>query len=237
MQNAETMKTTILTLIAAAAALLQTGCEKSEILAPTHQRYIYMSYPENGDGTYHFSFISTDKPTVRLAVPIRFAGRPLDEDLAYAVSAGYDADPEAALIPDTEYTLSEPVFHKGRFADTLFVTVHKTARMDTRTLSLRIVLESNANFLATQTGALEAELRVTAQIARPDWWTQEVVDFYLGTYSDLKFKLFSQEIFLGDYGALDDSTKRYYALLFKYWLEEHPQQEEDGSKMKVAIQG
>ena len=111
--------------------------------------------------------------------------------------------------------------------------------METGTYNLKFSLESNDNFHATQTGFLEAELRVTAQISQPSWWNQNVIDFYLGGYSDKKFRLFSQNIFVGDYGELDDSEKQYYALKFKYWLEDQtpPVEDEDGTLMKVAIQG
>ena len=233
--KADTMKKTI-AILAAAASLFTAGCNKSEILAPTDQRYIYMSYPEGGNQIFNFSFVSTTKKTVRIAVPIKFAGRPLTEDLAYAVKLHPGSD-DTTLRATEEYELPELVFHKESFLDTIFVTVHRTERMETGTYNLKFSLESNGNFFATQTGFLEAELRVTAQIAQPSWWNQSVVDFYLGTYSDKKFGLFSQNIFTGDYGELSDSEKRFYALKFKYWLAENPQTEEDGKQMKVAIQG
>lgn len=226
------MKKTI-TLFAAVAALLTTACNKSEILAPTDQRFIYITYPESDNSVFNFSFVSTDKQTVRIAVPIKFAGRPLSEDLAYAIQV----DPASTLLEGTEYQLPELVFHKEDFLDTIFVTVHRTERMESAVYNLKFSLASNENFHATQTGALDAEIRVTAQIAQPAWWTKDVETFYLGTYSDKKFMLFTQHIFVGDYGELDDSEKKYYALLFKYWLQENPQSEEDGSLMKVAIQG
>ena len=233
--KADTMKKTT-AILAAAAALAMTACNKSEILAPTDQRYIYMSYPESGNPVFNFSFISTTKETVQIAVPIKFAGRPLTEDLSYALKV-YPGDEQTTLKANEEYELPELVFHKESFLDTIFVTVHKTARMENGTYNLKFSLESNENFFATQTGFLEAELRVTAQIAQPSWWNQSVVDFYLRTYSDKKFGLFSQNIFTGDYGELSDSDKRFYALKFKYWLAENPQTEEDGTQMKVAIQG
>ena len=67
--KADTMKKTT-AILAAAAALAMTACNKSEILAPTDQRYIYMSYPESGNPVFNFSFISTTKETVQIAVPI-----------------------------------------------------------------------------------------------------------------------------------------------------------------------
>lgn len=233
--KADTMKKTI-AILAAAAALFTTACNKSEILAPGDQRYIYMSYPESGNQVFNFSFVSTTKKTVQIAVPIKFAGRPLTEDLTYAVKV-YPGDVETTLKATEEYELPELTFHKESFRDTIFITVHRTDRMESGSYNLKFSLESNENFHATQTGFLEAELRVTAQIAQPSWWNQSVVDFYLGTYSDKKFELFSREIFTGDYGELNDSEKQFYALKFKYWLADNPQTEEDGTQMKVAIQG
>lgn len=239
-KSVETMKKTII-ILAAVAALFSNACNKSDILAPTDQRYIYMSYPESGNPVFNFSFVSTTKETVRIAVPIKFAGRPLTRDLAYALKAepGKDPEKDTTMLAGTEFELPEPIFHQGNFLDTIFVTVHKTQRMDTMMCYLKINLVDNENFHATHTGALEAELRITAQIAQPAWWTQAVTTFYLGKYSDEKFALFTQEIFMGDYGELDESGKRFYALKFKYWLEAHPEQakEKDGSPMTVAIQG
>lgn len=232
------MKKTI-AILTATVALISTGCSKSEILAPTDQRYIYMSYPETDNSVFNFSFISTTKETVQIAIPIKFAGRSLTEDLAFAIKVHPGDTEKTTLKEGEEYELPELVFHKGDFLDTIFVTVRKTARMENSVYNLKFNLESNENFLATQTGALEAELRVTAQIAQPSWWNQEVTDIYLGKYSNKKFKLFTQEIFIGDYGELDESGKRYYALKFKYWLEEQTPQvyDEDDTLMKVAIQG
>lgn len=231
------MKKTI-AILAATVALITIGCNKSEILAPTDQRHIYMSYPESGNSVFNFSFVSTENETAQIAVPIKFAGRPLTENLAYTVKV-YPGSTDTSLKEGEEYEFPELIFHKGSFLDTIFVTVHKTARMDKAVFNLKFSLASNENFFATQTGALEAEIRVSALIAQPSWWNQEVIDFYLGKYSDTKFKLFSQKIFGGDFGALDDNMKRYYALKFKYWLEEQtqPVKDEDGTLMTVAIQG
>lgn len=231
------MKKTI-AILAAAAALFTTACNTSEILAPTDQRYIYISYPENDNPVFNFSFVSTPRPTATIAVPIKFAGRPLAEDLAFAVKVE-SGNAETTLKEGEEYEFPEFVFRKGNFLDTIFVTVHRTERMESAVYNLKFSLESNGNFHATQTGALAAELRVTAQISQPSWWNQNVVDFYLGKYSDKKFGLFSQHIFGEDYGELDDNEKRFYALKFKYWLEnQNPAiYEDDDTLMTVAIQG
>lgn len=224
----------ILILQVLCVAVLMGACNKSEIMSPTDQRHIYIAYPDSNNPVFNFSFLSTPDETARIAVPITFAGRPLTADLPFAVSVSS----ETTLAEGSEYEFPDLVFHweKG-FRDTIYVTIHKTERMERATYTLKFSLVSNAHFLATMTGSLDAELRVTAQVAQPSWWTQEVTDYYLGTYSDLKFELFTQHGYIGDYGALDDNEKRYYALKFKYWLQENPQTEADGTTMSVPIQG
>ena len=233
--KADTMKKTI-AILAAAASLFATACDKSEILAPTDQRHIYISYPEEGNQVFNFSFVSTPEESARIAVPIKFAGRPLTEDLAYAVKV-YPGNKDTALEEGEEYEFPELIFHqKNGFEETIYITVHKTARMETGTYNLKFSLVSNENFFATRTGSLEAELRITAQISQPSWWSQTVSDIYLGPYGDEKFKLFAQNIFNGDFGTLDDDEKRYYALKFKYWLEENPHYD-NNVLITVTIQG
>ena len=74
--KADTMKKTT-AILAAAAALAMTACNKSEILAPTDQRYIYMSYPESGNPVFNFSFISTTKETVQIWWSTTVSYRPM----------------------------------------------------------------------------------------------------------------------------------------------------------------
>ena len=149
----------------------------------------------------------------------------------------YPDNKDTALEEGEEYEFPELIFHqKNGFEETIYITVHKTARMETGTYNLKFSLVSNENFFATRTGSLEAELRVTAQISQPSWWSQTVSDIYLGPYGDEKFKLFAQNIFNGDFGTLDDDEKRYYALKFKYWLEENPHYD-DHVLITVTIQG
>lgn len=233
--KANTMKKTT-AILAAAAALVMTACNKSEILAPTDQRHIYIVYPEEGNQVFNFSFVSTPEESAQIAIPLKFAGRPLTEDLAFAVKVE-PGNTDTTLTEGEEYEFPELIFHKKNgFEETIYITIHKTARMETGTYSLKFSLASNENFFATRTGSLEAELRVTALISQPSWWTKQVSDIYLGAYGDEKFKLFSRNVFNGDFGALDDDEKRYYALKFKYWLEENPSYEND-VRITVAIQG
>ena len=182
-----------------------TACNKSEILAPTDQRPHLHVVSGERELVFNFSFISTTKETVQIAVPIKFAGRPLTEDLSWPERStrrqADDAESQRRVrTPGAGFPQGELPRHDLRHGP--------QDRPDgERHLQPQIQPRKQQNFFATQTGFLEAELRVTAQIAQPSWWNQSVVDFYLGTYSDKKFGLFSQNIFTGDYGELSDSEK------------------------------
>lgn len=84
---------------------------------------------------------------------------------------------------------------------------------------------------------------ITNQLTRPGWWNDWHEANGLGTYSDLKYQTFIREIGVTDMtleadgGEMNYSTMRAYVLQFKYWLQEHPTEDEDGSLMKVAMRG
>lgn len=84
---------------------------------------------------------------------------------------------------------------------------------------------------------------ITNQLTRPGWWNDWHEANGLGTYSDLKYQTFIREIGVTDMtleadgGEMNYSTMRAYVLQFKYWLQDHPIEDEDGSLMKVAMRG
>lgn len=89
----------------------------------------------------------------------------------------------------------------------------------------------------------KAKVVITDKLSQPAWWDTWHESSGLGIYSDKKYALFIQEMKVYDLtleedgGTMDYYTMRGYVLLFKYWLNEHPQKEEDGSDMIVPIIG
>ncbi len=221
------MKRTILLFLL--AALSFSSCNEKMIPEFGYDRYIYMDGDEQ---TFSFSFISTTEDTYRLAIPLTFAGRPLTEDLTYAVSV----DPSSTLIAGTEYEFPDLIFRKGYLKDTLYLTLHRTERMSENTFTLKFDLASNENFQATQTGKLTAEVSVSDILSQPLWWNQQVIDNYLGEYSDKKYELFVQHGYAGDFGALEADMKYYYAMKFKMYLESNPQYD-NGELITVPVVG
>ena len=104
---------------------------------------------------------------------------------------------------------------------------------------LRFTLTDNKNFTTYMRDSLYIELHVSDVVDRPEWWEEGgVVELsYLGKYSYLKYLAFAEETGIQDFGVLDASEKRHYAIKFKRALENEPREDEDGTTMKVPIAG
>ena len=126
--------------------------------------------------------------------------------------------------------------------DTVFVKIHRSARMDDAPVRLIVELVPNEMIGLGQYERCRAKIIVSTIAIKPDWWTTEVTNNLLGTYSEKKYKLFLNEI---DTNAemsarlIQERPDQAIKLVmkFKAWLsEQNPQvTEEDGSIMKVAI--
>ena len=126
--------------------------------------------------------------------------------------------------------------------DTVFVKIHRSARMDDAPVRLIVELVPNEMIGLGQYERCRAKIIVSTIAIKPDWWTTEVTNNLLGTYSEKKYKLFLNEI---DTNAemsarlIQERPDQAIKLVmkFKAWLSEQnpPVTEEDGSIMKVAI--
>ncbi len=72
----------------------------------------------------------------------------------------------------------------------------------------------NDNFLATMRNSLNMKIIFSDMISKPYWWNEDVVDYYLGEYSDKKIGYFISVTGVNDFGNLSSSEKRAYALKF-----------------------
>ena len=71
----------------------------------------------------------------------------------------------------------------------------------------------------------------------PAWWDEGVIRGYLGDYSDKKLLAFVECTGIRDFSLLDASEKRYYALIFKRYVEEKGLTEDNGKPMEIPISG
>ena len=84
---------------------------------------------------------------------------------------------------------------------------------------------------------------VSDKLTRPAWWDSWHESNGLGSWSEKKYTLFMEQIHVIDLtldrdgGTMSYSEMRAHVLKFKYWLQENPTTEEDGSPMRVVMRG
>ncbi len=207
------MKRAILTVIITGASML--SCNQREI-------------PSFGDGRFiHFADTTTmvlsfavlpGETEAELGVPLRMIGLPQGEDLGYEVAVVTEGDDKTTLSAQSYSLPADPTFKGGGYRDTLVVTLNRTPDLKDAELTLTLELKTNGNYSADNRVFARKRIRVSDKLVRPEWWTQNISDIYLGPYSDIKYLAFIEatgEHDLTGVGSLDIGTMTRE---FVYWL-------------------
>ena len=125
----------------------------------------------------------------------------------------------------------------GDFVDTMRVKLQRKAILKERSKILRLQLVPSSDFQVYMADSLFVEITVSDIFSQPEWWTDDIAKAYLGDYSKEKYDEFVKETGIRDFGTLDPSEKRFYAIMFKRALEKTPRFETDGRVMSVTITG
>ncbi len=201
----------IFTILAAAATF--ASCNKEDIIT-------------YDNSTRYLSFASSQ-------VEISFSRYPGETTVQYPIvvnSTGYsenDQNYTISVVADsttaqsTDYTLPSSFTMPAKaVADTFYVSLNYTDKLDAETMRLALKIEANENFLEGETSARMIDIYFNNKLAKPAWWTSSVTSYYLGTYSDLKYKYFLQVTKVDLDETASTSIIRHYALIFKAWLAE-----------------
>ena len=218
------------------------ACEKEEPDFFSNERYIKLVFEENPSSQYYvtnftFAFEGENVNEKVFHYPVEFRGNTLEEDLPFRLEV---IDSLTSLPADAYQLDTEQFFHAEQGnRDSLQVTVKRSDILNEGTKTLRFTLADNENFTTYMLDSIFIEIRVSNTIARPDWWGEgsSVEISYLGKYSASKYLAFVEATGIQDFGSLDPSEKRHYAILFKRALETNPRLDEDGSTMSVPIAG
>ena len=220
-----------------------SSCQIDDIDLFGAERFIY--FPTIGhEHAINYTLGGLDEGVIE--IPLRYSGRFYEEDRDYLVevlevegtedSPVINAEENVEFFLPDKFTFRAASDEKDRFRDILPVTVKRSSRMDEAKLNITLKLVSNDNFSASVRDSMVMKIWVTNMIIKPQWWNEEVSEAYLGDYSDVKYKLFIDHVFDGDYGALSAGEQHLYALRFKHWLEENPHYE-DGQLITVPVVG
>ena len=201
----------IFTILAAAATF--AGCEKEGII----------TYDNN---TRYLSFASKE-------VEVSFTKYPGETTIQYPVvvnSTGYSEKEQTYKISvvaenttaqASDYTMPATFTMPAKaVADTFYVSLNYSEKLDTETMRLGLKIEANENFLEGEVASRMYDLYFNNKLAKPAWWTSSVTSYYLGTYSDLKYKYFLQVTKVDLNESSSTSEIRHYSLIFKAWLAE-----------------
>lgn len=168
---------------------------------------------------------------------VKMTGRPYLQDMEYKISVDRKF---TDMEEGTHYKLPENTFFKtGQLRDTLPITFYRTEEMKKKAFRLVLRVETNETFLTGQTEYCYKVFVVHDMISQPGWWTKEVTDFYLGTYSDTRYRYFLEATEGVDLTKATTSEIRAYALMFKYWIErqDKPITEDNGDKITLPVNG
>lgn len=223
---------TFIAIFAAAAAIC--ACEQIDIQKYddlTSDRYLYF----NADTSY-VSFMTYGGADV-VEYPVILQASGFSEA---AQKYGIKVSKSGTTASDSDFELpSSFEFAPKAVKDTFFLKLKYSDKFDTDTLTIALDIVENEVFKLGPSNRVHRVLHVHNAIVKPDWWTSSVTSYYLGTYSDLKYKTLLKVIG-HDLDGCTNAEIRYYALIFKQWLADQAAagntvKEANGTAMTVAV--
>ena len=216
------------------------SCQEEKPEMFISERFIKFKFSDrSGDDYYKIKYNfadESDNVTEKIiSVPVEFRGYNFTNTLFFAMNV----DQEKTTLPDDYFVLEteQPFPSKNTNVDTMHVKLLRKAILKEESRVLRLQLVSNADFQVYMPDSLYIEITVGDIFMQPEWWDDAVVKSYLGAYTKKKYDEFYKETGVRNFGALDASEKRYYAVIFKRALEKNPRLDENGSVMSVTVTG
>ena len=216
-------------------ALLFTGCKKEDI--PIYTTHNYIQFGEEKDSvTISFPWYPGEDYLYPMEVVI--TGQSESTDKIYRLEVDKEA---STALEGTHFEMqSSYTFRSGFYSDTCLIRLIKTEdlKKDEKRLVIRISEESE--LLPGQYNKTLRIIRINDKMTQPSWWNSMFSMFYMGNYSEKKMRLFIRETGVTDLSDASDDEKRFYAVKFKYWLDEqakagYPVEEDNGDLMTVNV--
>lgn len=194
--------------------------------------YVYLQFEEEEYNASGLKFVDVENPVFGAEAFIH--GLPLSDSIEYKVSV----DTSSTAIEGVHFELFDQYFFP---ADTLYSTIKimpkYTDDMDTTSYYLVLNIENLGNLMAGPIA--QASIKIDMQVFQPDWWTTSsssstyyIYRNLLGTYSDIKYKLFIQATGIMDMTDWAYADALAACITFSKWLEENgPFYESNGTTL------
>ncbi|HEY8388234.1 MAG TPA: DUF4843 domain-containing protein [Parasegetibacter sp.] len=215
--------------------LVFAACKKQTIPLYDAPWFINFSNPVTDTISISF-FFYPGQNQVEVAMPVKLTGFMPQEDIEYKIQVSNESTALAAHF-DVPSTF---VYRKGMLADSAKVVVKKAADLATKTVLLILDITGGDKVYAGQTTHLRRVIKINDMVSKPNWWDANMERFYLGEYSEKKFRKFMEVVGVGDITPYSAAEQRALMLQFKYYLIEMydagtPELMEDGRDMLSTI--
>lgn len=231
--------------IATLVSLLAIGCSYEEPDFFVDSNFIRFRFNTTDKDyykqSYNFSNGVETATEYEFTFPVEYMGRDLKQNLYF----GVDIDTEKTTLPSECYSLTgAQLFHTGNDnIDSVRIKLFRKPILKEAEKVIRLRLVNTADFQLYMPDSSFIELTVSDIFDRPAWWDLTVEKAYLGKYSRRKYDEFMKETGAYNFGVMEPSEKRYYAIMFKRALEKEPRKDdvdEDGipdEDMTVTVSG
>ena len=241
---------------ACVAYLLMASCEENGLLVNTNDiAYLKFTNDMTKDTTTISFKMYDEGEDAKIPIEVSVYGRVLEDDLHFEICA----DDKLTTLPSDLYSLpTDCRVRKGLLTDTIYVILKNAPMLknETKVLALQVV-ESDGVKQGDRKYS-RALLSVTDRLFQPDWWLvndagtetnpgNSVDWYYLGEYSETKYKMFLDELKKDDvvFNGKDKQVLRKYSLKLKNTLksmnegkpEEDWVRDENGQIITVEVAG
>ena len=231
----------ILYIIVLISFLGMFACSEDSLKGYSGKNYIQFDKLSKDSSVFSFAYDETLQ-SGNVALKLVMISPLVNHDRKYNVKF-LPEESTAQMGVDFEMPVEEQVFAANDSVAYLNVLVKRSATLKGNGVMAVFEVLPSDDFMPGMEANRKGRIFITDKLTRPAWWNDWHEKNGLGTYSDLKYQTFIREIKITDMtleadgGTMNYSTMRAYVLQFKYWLQEHPINEEDGNLMKVAMRG
>ncbi|WP_195655546.1 DUF4843 domain-containing protein [Bacteroides sp. 1001136B_160425_E2] len=229
------------------------SCEEKGLLVNANDvSYIIFEKDMMTDTTTTSFTFYEEGEDAKVDLDVQIYGKLREVDTKFTVAV----DEKGTTIPKGYYVLpSECMIEAGKLKGTITVTLKNFPDLKTSTKLLAIKINESGDIRPGTYRYSKAIISVTDRLFKPDWWSvndrgnetrfeNTIEKYYLGTYSEKKYKMFLEELIKDDvvFNGKDMQVMRKYALRLKNTLKElkaagTPALDENENEITVVVAG
>lgn len=220
---------------------LLTSCSETEIERYSGKNYIYFEKSSKDSTVFSFAY-DPNLSEGDISLKMKIISRLENTDRTYAVK--FLADESTAKEgKDFIWQNNTTIVKANDSISYLNIKAIKTPELKGKTVKAVFEIVPTDDFIPGIEDNRKANVIISNKLTKPIWWNGWHDTSGLGLYSDKKYQLFIEVTgqhdltLTEDGGSMDFSDMYGYVVMFKYWLLDNPQKEEDGSDMFVPIIG